>query len=319
MARKKSDKVVEGTAAMPVPVAVAKDMRQSGEMVIGKLAREEQARHMAVSLGYDGDLSVPTLLQAIQIRMRRTVEEVLEIGRAALLLKLTLPHGEFGPQLDAIGCPRRMASRAMQAAAKFHGASEKLAALPGMSQSKLLELLILDDEDVEFLAETGALPGLPTDAIECMSVSELKAALRERDERIAAKEKVAGQTQKTIQRLQEEIAGRPAPSPEFVAEKALRDLDTEALACAARIETSLRAQIVAVLDARSGVNTALAYQGIAAAIGRTLAAVRALADDIGVALTGPNAIPEATDSGAEDAAVWDAVNRDLGSNNETIN
>lgn len=150
-------------------------------------------------------------------------------------------------------------------------------------------------------------------------IAQLGADLKEAQERIAAKDKVAEKTQKTIQRLQEEIAGRPAPSPEFVAEKALRDLDTEALACAARIETSLRAQIVAVLDADSGVNTALAYQGIAAAIGRTLAAVRALADDVGVALTGPNALPEAHDSGAEDEAVWDAVNRDMGAKNERLN
>lgn len=302
-------------ALAPAPAAITRDMSASGQVVLGEMARFEQTRQMAAQLGYEGSLSTSAMWDGMAIRMRRSVEETLEAGKIALLLKLQLPHGEFGQQLDARGWNRRVIGRFMQAAAKFHGAGEKLAQLPGMSSTKLLELVVLDDEDVAMLAETGTLPGLPQDAIECMSVSELKAALRERDERIAAKEKVAGQSQKTIQRLQEAIAGKPAPSPEFRAEKALRDLDTEALACAARIETSLRGAIVAVLDADSGVNMALATQGIAAAIGRVMAGVRALADDVGVAITGPNAAPEARDESAGDAAIWDAVNRDMAAKN----
>ncbi len=289
--------------------ALRQDMVASGQVIEADLAREEQARHMARQLGYDEGLSVPELKALARGHMRRTVEETLELGRVVLLLKIKLPHGEFGPCLRELNFNPRIANKFMQAAAKFYGSGQKLAQLPGMSQSKLLELVMLDDDDASLLAETGAIPGLPTDAIECMSVSELKAAIRERDERIAAKEKVAEQTQKTIQRLQEDIAGRPAPSPEFAAEQSLRDLDAEALGCAARIVSSLRAAMLAANDA--DVAPALVAQALAAAVGRVLAAARAVAEDFCIATTGADASPEARDEAAEIDAVWAAVNAEL--------
>lgn len=309
MARKERTETLAAPAAGAVPAAIAADMTKSGELVLGDMAREEQTRQLARQLGYEESLNVEALWARMEVRMRRTVEETLEIGRLALLLRARLAHGEFGAELERRNCNRRVVGKFMQAAAKFHGAGEKLAQLPGMTQSKLLELVVLDDADAEALVETGQIPGLPEDAVECMSVSELKAAVRERDARVAAKDKVIEQMSKSANKLREEIAGRKPPTPEFVAEQALRDVDEEALRCAAAIAAGLRGKFVAADDV--GAEPALVAQAQAAAVGRVLAAARQLAEDYGIATTGPGAAVEALDATAEDAAVWGAVNAEF--------
>lgn len=46
------------------------------------------------------------------------------------------------------------------------------------SQTKFLELLVLDDDEIQVLEDSGKVRGIELDTIECMSVSELRAALR---------------------------------------------------------------------------------------------------------------------------------------------
>lgn len=151
------------------------------------------------------------------------------------------------------------------------------------------------------------------DVAELMISKHLKESeklTQERDEAkktADAREQVIASKEKVISRLQEQIAWKPAP--EFAAEKIFHELDAEALGCAARIETSLRAAMLAVNDADA--TPALAAQALAAAVGRVLAAARQLADDYGIAVTGPNATQEARDEAAEDAAIWAAVHEEM--------
>lgn len=151
------------------------------------------------------------------------------------------------------------------------------------------------------------------DVAEMMISKHLKESeklTQERDEAkktADAREQVIASKEKVISRLQEQIAGKPAP--EFAAEKIFHELDAESLGCAARIETSLRAAMLAVNDADA--TPALAAQALAAAVGRVLAAARQLADDYGIAVTGPNATQEARDEAAEDAAIWAAVREEM--------
>lgn len=310
MARKKIETLPDALAVQATHPAIAQDMAKSGELVLGALARAEGARQLATRLQFDDSLNPEVLWARMQGAMRRTVEETIDIGRTALLLKAQLPPGEFGRELENRGVNRRVMGKYMQAAAKFYGSGEKLAALPGMTQTKLLELVMLDDADAETLAETGAIPGLPTDAVECMSVSELKAALRERDARLQAKDTVIGQMNTAANKLREAIATKKPPTPEFLAEEGLRDLDETALQTAATIETSLRGAIVRVVNNQQ-IPMELAQQAMKAAVGRVLAAIRQLASDGAIDTTGNS--PEARDEAAEDAAIWSAVQADLAS------
>lgn len=331
MARKKLDTVIDGAAAMPVPAAVAKDMQQSGELV-DTLARIHAATQEGMHLGEAiGVIGMGLFLR--NIADSAVLSSFEHANKSKVWANLTNCDGRTFSSFDEF-CKERLGHSYRRLAEIT--ANQKLIGEEVFDQAQRLGLRQIDYNAIKALPapkreiiKAAIADGSSRDQViqalheiaanDQQEINQLGADLKEAQERIAAKEKVAEKTQKTIQRLQEEIAGRPAPSPEFAAEKALRELDTEALACAARIETSLRAQIAAVLDAGSGVPAALAYQGVAAAIGRTLAALRALADDAGVALSGADALPEARDAGAEDAAVWAAVNRDLDAKNETLN
>ena len=58
------------------------------------------------------------------------------------------------------------------------------------SQSKLLELIVLDDSDIEIIEDGGSIGDVNLDSIETMSVRELKKALRDAKADIDAKEQV---------------------------------------------------------------------------------------------------------------------------------
>lgn len=169
--------------------AVAQDF--SAANALAAVTREADARTRAVAqkLGYQlpAECTDPDLIQRdISANMRRSVEAVLQVGQGLCVLKEACAHGQFGVRLDVLGIDATLAKRLMQAAAKFSkGASTHLLKAAG-NQTKLLELLVLDDEQVAELELTGQTGELDLDDIATMSVRELRAALREeRQERTA--------------------------------------------------------------------------------------------------------------------------------------
>jgi hypothetical protein len=176
------------------------------------------ARAVATQVGYQlpADSTSPDLIMRdIAANMRRSVEACLEVGRGLLVLKQVCAHGNFITRLSELSVDRKVAAKFMQAARKFSNVSSTRHLLSKIdSQTKLFELLVLDDEDLEELAETGQTGGLVLDKIACMSVTELRKTVRDRDAAIAAKDAVALANQKTIQELQERLATKPvAPEP----------------------------------------------------------------------------------------------------------
>lgn len=108
-----------------------------------------------------------------------TGEALLGLGKRLLLLKEHEPHGDFLDALRTIGVETRFAQKAMQAALKFLPSNAAAPPhLTGIGQTKLIELLILDDEQIEELDEGGTVAGLTLDQIERMSTRELREALR---------------------------------------------------------------------------------------------------------------------------------------------
>lgn len=146
--------------------------------------RDDAVRAVATQLGYQLPVDVvdPDLIQRdIAANMRRSVEACLEVGRGLRVLKEACDHGQFALRLDVLGIEVRVAQKFMSAATKFSSnaaMSPHLAKAIG-TQSKLFEMLVLDDEQIEELSTTGQTGALKLDDIATMSTKELRATARE--------------------------------------------------------------------------------------------------------------------------------------------
>lgn len=137
---------------------------------------------LATQLGYDGDLTVGSLEDGIRLYQRRTIEDLFELGKRLLLLKEQCQHGEFQNRVELLGFDPSLARRLMTATLKFAKQETSPVLKTVKTQSKLLELIVLDDEEIQVIADGGSVGDVNLDSIETMSVRELKKALREAKE-----------------------------------------------------------------------------------------------------------------------------------------
>lgn len=240
--------------AMPQMIEPEADMARAGEgfdlmrdQQLGAIARsveaEQHVRAVALQVGYQlpADCIDPDLIQRdISANMRRSVEACLEVGRGLAVLKAACEHGQFLARLDVLGVDRKVAAKFMQAATKFTNVSSTRHLLEAAgNQTKLFELLVLDDDQVEELELTGQTGELKLDEIAAMSVKELRAALREARAELKATEEISAEKTQRIEALQRETKRIAAAAPD----KVLAELQSEA----ARMANDLRGGIVGQL------------------------------------------------------------------------
>lgn len=143
---------------------------------------QQRTEKLALQLGYDGSIDPDVIERGVTMQMRRTVEACLETGRMLLLLKERVGHGGFIQRLDRLGVDPRAGQRFMQAALRLSNAVSTPHLTKAVNSStKLLELLVLDDEQIEELSTDGSVLGISTDEIAAMSVKELRNTLRAKD------------------------------------------------------------------------------------------------------------------------------------------
>lgn len=282
-----------------------------GELVLGafdaQVKADAEARENAVALAkelnYDGALTVGGLEEEIKFFQRRSVEAVLEMGKRLLLLKEVAGHGNFVERIETLGIGERMAQRFMASTLKFSKASSTtLLSLPNLNQGKLLELLVLDDEEIEALSNGDTVRGITLDDIDCSSVSELRTklrkALREQAEENAAQAEMIRRRDQRINELEEENARLTAsPKPERTAameeEERLRFVTDHSLMLVREIEVGLRSHF-ALLEKLfpEGLppnHVRLAQQQ---AISQVIQASRVLAGDYGITLKLDDSTPQ---------------------------
>lgn len=177
----------------------------------------DNALALATEFAYQGELTEAALEDEIRLYQRRSAEACLELGKRLLLLKELTPHGQFMSRVEALGIQDRMARRFMTAALKFSKSDFKSVLNAAGSQTKLLELTMLDDDEITVLSDGGSVRGVELDTIRSMGVTQLRQALRERDEKIAAKDRVAENTSAKILELQEAIERPYKPKPNALA------------------------------------------------------------------------------------------------------
>lgn len=244
--------------------------------------QEASVRALAMQLGYQlpADCTDPDLIQRdIAANMRRSVEACLEVGRGLSVLKATCEHGQFMARLDVLGIEERVARRFMQTAAKFASRSTPMLKAIG-SQSKLFELLILDDEQIEELELSGQTGELTLDDVASMSVKELRSALREARERHSAQGEVMAQKNRELDETRQALEQTRRMVLLRSSDEKARVLRQETAAAAYEVEASLQGSLRAAfaqLEER-GRESGEDHQSFKAALVRqleiTLAAIR---------------------------------------------
>lgn len=263
------------------------------------LAEQQHAatvRAVAAQVGYQlpAECADPDLIQRdIAANMRRSVEACLEVGRGLTVLKAACQQGMFMARLDVLGLEPRVAQRFMQSAMKFSNASTSTHLVKALgSQSKLFEMLVLDDEQIEELELTGQTGELKLDDVATMSVKELRAKVRELKGEVAAKEDVLATRSAQINTLEEKLAKiKTVPADEVLAE-----LKSETISHLNDTIGALRGKfssgIKAIYEHADSVGAEPDVAFMAGLIGQLQADLGALRDRYGIPDVAPALIPE---------------------------
>nr|VFK15011.1 MAG: Protein of unknown function (DUF3102) [Candidatus Kentron sp. LPFa] len=242
---------------MPVdPPAPAIDTERLAEDaraldIVGEMNAEasENALAIAREMGYDGAMTVGGLEDEIRFYQKRTVEACLELGKRLLILKELTPHGEFEKRVELLGIKKRMAQRFMSSVMRFSKAASTTLLKAAGNQSKLLELLVLDDEEIGALAEGGSARGVDLDAVDRMSASELRRALRESQAESESRARNLAERGKENMDLRDKLAKSAQaaqlspPNPVEIGEALRQEVGLEASAIEARMRGSLESAL----------------------------------------------------------------------------
>lgn len=162
---------------------------------------------VAEQYGYQGELTIGALVDRIRFYQRRTVEDILELGKCLLIMKEMCEFGEFTQRVELLGFNKRTAQKFMQATVKVKSEFNSLLKAVD-SQTKLLELVTLDDDDLEALNNGETVANLNLDEIERMSTTELKKALKEARAESEAKEELLLGKDRKINELDSKLTVR---------------------------------------------------------------------------------------------------------------
>lgn len=204
-------------AAAPEPNV---DAGRVAGAALAMVADHTEAQRLAVTFGYTGEISIPALEAQIRRDARITAESALATGAGLLMLRQLTPHGEFTERVESLGLHVRVARRLMTIAAKFSKTDSKsvLVAAAG-TQTKLLELTVLENDELDLIAQGGTVKGLTLDAIDTMSARELREALREKEAELQVATNARQKQQNRIDKLEADRRRyNKAPADEQLAE-----------------------------------------------------------------------------------------------------
>ncbi|ENB4166279.1 TPA: DUF3102 domain-containing protein [Stenotrophomonas maltophilia] len=242
---------------------------------------------------------------AIRGELRRGCEAFLRAGRYLVVARECAGHGEWQGMLERLNIEPRQAQRMMEAARRVvalpNASTSTHLLAAAKSESKIIELLSLPEEQFVELAEKGETEGLSLDDVESMTVRELRAAIRDargdleaRDQRInKLSEDLTKEHEKTLKAQRRWKAA--TPDEQLVTLKqSVTEAEQNVLAAIGSPNSGLRASIQALADFACDnhveEDAALFLSDV---IGRLLTSVRIARDDEELAI----AIPVTNDAG----------------------
>ena len=227
---------------------------------------------------------------AIRSELRRGCEAFLRAGSYLIVARECAQHGEWEGMLERLGIGRDQAWRMMETARRVRALpnvarAQHLIEAAG-SQSKLIALLSLPEEEFSELAETGATGDLELDDIATMTRDELRAAIRDARADLAAKDEVHGKLQQRLDKAETNNAKLKRQlakaTPDEVTEELRKHLEAEVLQLSVSIVSqdastpSLRTRVAALVEhaEQAGQDHSVYLAGVFAQLERHLHQVR---------------------------------------------
>ena len=255
-------------------IAIAQEFDAANQLAALTIEADAAAHAMAAQLGYEGALTVGALEDGIRFYQQRTAEACIELGKRLLLLKETCPHGNFKLRLELLGIEYTAASRFMGVAAKFAKVATSQLLKLASSQGKVIELLVLDDEEVAELAENGTVRGMAADDVANMGVRELRAALRESRKEKDAVEKVLSDKNAANDKLHAQLKRIETLPADKALEKTMQEATAITRDALGAIRGGVRQALAALNDAPDGADKSVFMAGLVGQIQADLNALR---------------------------------------------
>ena len=174
---------------------------------------------------------------------QKTLEGMFELGRALIVLKEHNDRGQFMALVQKeFGLHQREANRLMNATYRFSSPQmqKAQAKLMDLGKTKLLELLVEEDDTLVALADGGELNGHTLDDFDRMTRNELRDAIRTAHEDTEAARKVSADKDAKINRLTEQLEKQKAAKTK---EPDAADVGSNITMALASTEVAARSQI----------------------------------------------------------------------------
>lgn len=265
--------------------AIAADLAASDELAAVNEARARQLMVVDARLGLEVPYQYEAVKAEVRVRLTRAADDLFETGRLLMLLKEHEPHGRFMEAITEIGVPYSTARRMMTATLKF--SDPRLAPLQALPRTKLYELMTEDSEDLAMLAEGGSIAdGIELDDVDRMSATELRAALRKRDDEIkadlTAKNRLLEAKNKKIDELEQKLDRRATLSPDEQAAEIEAQVAQQGIACSGAL-LPLRALFAGIAQDYDRLPAGI-VAAMQAAVDRQVVELQELAADFGIEL-----------------------------------
>lgn len=171
------------------------------------------------------------VIQEALFYRQASLESVLNFGRCLVVLKENSDHGRFIEILnERFDMAPRAAQRIMQACVKLANTSTSTHLIQATkNKSKLFELMILDDTELEELGQGGTVAGIELSDVEKMTVSELRKALKEVKADLDASRRVVADKDKKNSELSEKLEKVEAKTQKEIEKVRLNESETDRL------------------------------------------------------------------------------------------
>ncbi|EDD2459395.1 TPA: DUF3102 domain-containing protein [Citrobacter freundii] len=233
------------------PVELMEDAPLSDGLNVSLNAMTEHRLEIMQQFGDGLPYERDRIVHETRFYMAQSAEAMLEAGKRLVILKENEPHGDFINILENdLGLEPRVARRMMQASVKFLGNGDqnsKRTALTVLGKTKLYELMVLDDEELDVLADGGTVAGATLDDIDRMTSRELKAALREARETNAAQQRVLADKNEKIDTLSTKLEKKSRIQPPKPDEE-VKKLRAEVTALAVEAESAIAVRLSSAFE-----------------------------------------------------------------------
>jgi hypothetical protein len=171
-------------------------------------ADHEEVNRLALQFNYQGEMTVDAFEANLRIERRNFAFASLAIGANLLMLRAACPPDVYIERAERLGYGKAARSRFTTLATRFgDGSKLELVIEAAGTQSKLLELAILQDSELEALVEQGETTGIRLDEIDGMTAKQLREALRNKDAELVRSQEVRAKQEATVDKLKIELKG----------------------------------------------------------------------------------------------------------------